>query len=256
MKKIFLLTIVALLTFALLTGCRPSQTEQPPVTDPTAAPTAEPTAAPTAENVESETDAITYYTEKVYAQQIERYYIAVAQQWDAIAYMDNSMCSLAAAYNEGTSLENVGFAFTDLDNDGVCELVIGGITNSALDPLVFEIWTVQDGAPVMVAQSGSHNRYYLQHSEDGLWTVAHEAENGAASRAVYYLQLVAGEFQLVKGIVCDFTANENEPWFATTDLDWDVSNDTHITTAAADAIMAEGRAAYVAAEYTPYSLYQ
>ena len=253
MKRIFLLATVALLTFALLAGCSTSQPEQPPVTDPTAAPTAEPAVEPT---VEPETDAVTYYTEEVYAQQIELYYIAVAQQWDSVTYMDNAMCSMAAFYYGDNALENIGFTFIDLDNDGISELIIGTILNAELDPLVFEIWTVKNGAPELLAQSGSHNRYYLRHSEqDGLWTVALEAENGAASRAVYYLQLVAGQFQVTDGVICDYLVSETDPWFATTDMDWNVSNDTPITTDTANATMAAGKATYVAADYTPYSLY-
>ena len=81
----------------------------------------------------------------------------------------------------------------DLDNDGHWELIIGAIKNAAQDPLVFEIWALKNDEPVMLAQSGSHNRYYLQYAEeDDLWSVAYEAENGAANRAVYYLQLQGG----------------------------------------------------------------
>jgi hypothetical protein len=109
----------------------------------------------------------------------------------------------------------------------------------------------------MLAQSGYHNRYYLQYSEeDGLWSVAYEAENGAANHAVYYLQLLDGEFGVVQGVVFDAAADENAPWFMTYDLDGDVSNDTPIDESIAQAVMEAGRNIYTAAEYSPYSLYQ
>ena len=160
-------------------------------------------------------------------------------------------------YYDGTPLDNVGFTCMDLDGDGIRELIIGAILASDRDPLVFEIWTVRDGEPVMLAQSGSHNRYYLQYSEeDELWSVAYEAENGAANRAVYYLQLADGEFQVIQGIVFDALANENDPWFLAYDLDWDVSNDTSITEEIANAVMRVGTSTYAAAEYFPYSQYK
>ena len=86
--------------------------------------------------------------------------------------------------------------------------------------------------------------------------MAYEAENGAANHAVYYLQLVNGEFQVVKGVIFDMMANEENPWFATTDLDWDVSNDTPIDEATANQMRSEGRSTYAATEYFPYCLYK
>ena len=144
----------------------------------------------------------------------------------------------------------------DLDGDGIWELIIGAIKNAERNPLIFEIWALKNDEPVMLAQSGSNNRYYLQYSqEDDLWSVAYEAENGAANRAVYYLQLQDGEFQVTQGIIFDIRANENEPWFMTYDLDWDVSNDTPIDEETADSVMEAGRNLYAAQEYFPYSLY-
>ena len=109
----------------------------------------------------------------------------------------------------------------------------------------------------MVAQSGSDNRYYLQHTEeDDLWSVAYEAENNAANRAVYYLQLVEGEFKVIHGVIFDAVSNEKDPWFMTFDLDWDISNDTPIDENTANTVMNAGRNTYTAQEYLPYSLYK
>jgi hypothetical protein len=208
-------------------------------------------------DVTYEGDALSYYINAVYAQQIARYYTAISQQWDEDTYWDHEMSSLAVYYYEGTPLENVGFAFMDLDGNGIQELLIGAILGSDRDPLVFEIWTIRNGEPAMLAQSGSHNRYYLQYAqEDGLWSVAYEAENGAANHAVYYLQLADGEFQVIQGIVFDAIANEQDPWFMAYDLDWDVSNDTPIDADTADAVMTAGRSIYAAREYIPYSQFQ
>ena len=160
-------------------------------------------------------------------------------------------------YYDGTPLDNVGFTLMNLDGDGIPELIIGAILGSERDPLVFEIWTAHNGEPVLLAQSGSHNRYYLQYSDvDDLWSVAYEAENGAANHAVYYLQLVEGEFRVIQGIVFDASANENNPWFMAYDLDWDVSNDIPVDEETATSIMQAGRTIYATQTYLPYSLYR
>ena len=264
MKKYILNAAAFLLTLSLLTGCSTSGTEQPAGTDapvPTAEssvlPVTEPAIAETEDDVVYEGDASSYYIDVVYAQQIARYYPAISQQWEENAYLDHGLSPLAAYYYEGNPLDNVGFTFMDLDGDGIWELIIGAIQNAEQDPLVFEIWALKNDEPVMLVQSGSHNRYYLQYAEeDNLWSVAYEAENGAANHAVYYLQLVEGEFHVTQGVLFDAIANEHAPWFMAYDLDWDVSNDTPIDEDTANAVMTAGRNTYTAQEYFPYSLYK
>ena len=242
--------IAILMVILLLAGCQSSQGELP-AADPTTASTAEPTQNTTEEDVVDEIEASTHYMQNVYPKQIERYYTAISQKWDELAYLDNEMSTLTARYYEGNPMDNVGFAFVDLDRDGIWELVIG----ATQDSLVFEIWDLKNGEPVMVAQSGSHNRYYLQYADDQ-WTVGYEAENGAANFAVYSLKLVSGEFQVIQGVVFDALANEENPWFQATDLDMDGSNDTPITEETAVTMMNATRSIYTTADYFPYSLYK
>jgi hypothetical protein len=251
MKK-FLLTGAALfLVLALLVGCGNSQKEPPADPEPSESTTE------AQEQTQPEANDLSYYIDEVYASQIERYYTALSQQWDESAYFEHELSALAAYYYDGNPLDNVGFTFMDLDGDGIWELIIGAIRNAELDPLVFEIWTLKNDEPVMVAQSGARNRYYLQYAEeDDLWSVAYEAENGAANRAVYYLQLSGGEFQVIQGIVFDAFVSESDPWFMAYDLDWDVSNDMPIDEDTANAVMDAGRNIYAAAEYFSYSQYK
>ena len=268
MRKILLPAAVCLLSLALLAGCGNPQAELPVDTEPSASatesiaesttnPADETTPTETEEDVEYEGDASSYYIDVVYAQQIERYYTAISQQWDETACFDHELSPLVTSYYDGKPLDNVGFTFMDLDGDGIWELIIGAIRNAEQDPLVFEIWALKNDEPVMLVQSGSHNRYYLQYAEeDNLWSVAYEAENGAANHAVYYLQLFEGEFSVTQGIIFDAAADEENPWFMTYDLDWDVSNDTPIDEDTANAVMNAGRNTYAPQEYFPYSLYK
>ena len=263
MKKLLLTATVFLLTLALLAGCSkrlPSQLadDEPSesTTESATSPSTEMTPTEPEDDTQYEGDASSYYIDVVYARQIERYYTAISQQWDENAYLDHELSPLVTRYYDGNPLDNVGFTFMDLDGDGIWELIIGAIQNAEQDPLVFEIWALKNNEPVMLVQSGSHNRYYLQYAEeDDLWSVAYEAENGAANRAVYYLQLQDGEFKVTQGVIFDALANEESPWFMTYDLDWDVSNDTPIHEDTANAVMEAGRNTYAATEYFPYCLY-
>ena len=282
MKKFLLVAVAVLLMLSMLGGCGKEQAETPAATEPATVPTetTEPASeepAPTeATEPASEEPAPTEATEPeettppetegeaspdpleaVYAQPIGRYDTALSEQWEEYMYFDHDMSAMAAYYYEGNALDNVGYTFMDLNGDNVQELLIGAILNAERDPLVFEIWTLQNGEPVMLAQSGSRNRYYLQYAqEDALWSIAYEAENGAANHAVYYLQLSEGKLEVIQGVIFDALANESAPWFMAYDLDWDVSNDMPIDEQTATDVMEAGRNIYTAIDYLPYSLYK
>ena len=257
MKKTLLTLIVCLLTVALFVGCSDAQneTDAEPSAPETATPTDTPSTEEATEGNGSEID-INYYT-GIYAAQLDRYHTAISAQWEEGAYLENEMSALAMYYYEGNALDNIGYTFIDLDNNGICELIIGAILNAEQDPIVFELWTIKDDAPTMLAQSGSRNRYFLQYDEEiELWSLANEGENGAANHAVYFLQISEGELNVTQGIVFDALANEENPWFMAYDLDWDVSNDTQTDEETANAVIEAGRRLYIAAEYIPYSQYK
>ena len=272
MKKHVLFVIVAMLALAILAGCgkeaaeetkTPAETQAAQVTETMEAveeteaeQTTPATEAPVEEEEEDivyEGDASSYYIDVVYTEQIRRYHTALTEQWTEEQYLENGMSALPVYYYEGNPLENVGFDFVDLDNDGHWELVIGAILNAEQDPAVFEIWTLVDGEPVMLVQGSSRNRYVLQYvEEDEMWYVANEASNGAVSHATYYLMLTEGKMEVTQGIVYDAAADEENPWFMTWDLDWDVSNDDPIDEEMANAVLEAHRKHYTAREYFPY----
>ena len=266
MKKRNLVCAVFVLMVVMLAGCGNAPGAETTVTEAlateqatvsTEAPIAEQTTVPNEteaeEDIVYEGDASSYYIDVAYPEQIGRYHTALSEKWDEGKYFENGLSALPVYYYEGNPLENVGFGFVDLDNDGHWELIIGAILNAETDPAVFEIWTRVDGEPVMLAQGGSRNRYVLQYvEEDQMWYVVNEGSNGAANSATYYLTLNEGKLEVVQGIVLDALADEENPWFLTYDLDWDVSNDQPIDAETANAILESNRKHYTALEYFPY----
>ena len=277
MKKVIFFWTAVLLIVSLLAGCDTSAPAEPQTTDApssatveTAAPTEAPAEVPSEATTEAATEAIpeeeedivyegdasSYYIDVAYAEQIGRYHTALSEKWDEGKYFENEMSALPYYYYEGNPLDNVGFGFVDLDNDGYWELVIGAILNAEQDPSVFEIWTLVDGKPVMLAQGGSRNRYVLQYvEEDNMWYVVNEGSNGAYSHATYYLMLSEGKFEVMQGIIFDAMADEKNPWFMTYDLDWDAANYEPIDEETANAILDANRKHYTALELFPYIFY-
>ena len=253
MHKFILLLAVILLGLALFIGHGEAAKAEVIQTE---APSADSTPVPTEETDDYEGDASTYYIDVAYSQQIQRYKTALTEKWSEEQYLENELSTLPAHYYEGNPLENVGFGFADLDNDGHWELIIGGILNAEKDPTVFEIWTLVDGNPVMLVQGGIRNRYILQYEEENrLWIIANEASSGAANSATYYLMLKEGKLEVIQGLVFDATVDEKNPWYLTYDLDEDVSNDQPIDEETALGIMESYSKFNIALEYFPYSFY-
>ena len=269
MKKISLCLVAAYLMASLFTGCGGSAPAEPATTTApaetaaaTEAPTIETTAAteaPTVETVETTAPALvgpSEYVDAAYAEVIGRYATALTEQWSEDKYFDNGMSALPVYYYEGNVLENVGFGYLDLNCDGQNELLIGAIQDADRDPSVFEIWTIANGEPVMLAQGSTGDHYVLQFvPEDNVWYVVREASNSAASFATYYMMLSENGLEVTQGILFDAMADEANPWFMTYDLDWDASNDEPIDEDMANAIMDNNRKYYTVADYFPFTCY-
>ena len=185
----------------------------------------------------------------LYAAQLGRYAAALSEQWPEGRYFENGMSELAGYYYEGDARANVGVFFPDLDGDGSPEMVIGAILGADTDPTVLEIWTVKDGAPVMLAQSHARDKYYVEYlADENACLIANEGSGGAASSVWFYYALQNGELALMQGVT-----SESGAWYMTYDTDYDVSNDTPSDEAACQAIIDSHTERYTALDYTPYT---
>lgn len=122
---------------------------------------------------------------------IEKYRTAMAHkdEGDSVPYQyDVSEMMLYAA--------NVGYALQDLDGDGVQELLIAGIGYYTLENTLFEIYTLQNGAPVRVAQSSVRCRYYLMNDN----RIYCEGSSGAAYSNFSVMQYSAGTIRFLNGL--------------------------------------------------------
>lgn len=270
-KKMKWIGALVLAASLLLTACgapasdpTPTATPEPTATaEPTAAPgttaAAEPTGNPTAEPAEEpfsqsteEPSGIVNMAEegrKLYAAHFMRYAAALSEEWPESRYFENGMSELAGYYYEGDARANVGVFFPDLDGDGSPEMVIGAISGADTDPVVLEIWTVKDGAPVMLAQSHARDKYYVEYlADEDAWLIANEGSNGAASSVWLYYALQNGELALMQGVT-----SESGAWYMTYDTDYDVSNDTPSDETTCQAIVDSHTSHYTALDYTPYT---
>ena len=127
---------------------------------------------------------------KAYAAPLEKYRNAAYVQ-DKTAYaLNNGISELIAS---GSS---IGYAFKDMDKDGIPELLIGAMGGS--DKTLYDLYTLRYGSPVQLACTWYRNRYCLRTDN----TLLNSGSSGAAYSFNALLSISGG--QLV-GTECVFT---------------------------------------------------
>ena len=92
----------------------------------------------------------------------------------------------------------LGFCLRDLDRNGIPELLIGATGSDYYDEtLIYDMFTLEDGAPVRVLVSSARVRYYL--AEEDL--ILHEGSGGAAYNLSILYYLHGSKLELATGIV-------------------------------------------------------
>ena len=193
--------------------------------------------------------------ENVYQEQMDLVYQALSQEWSIDKCFENQISSLISNHYEGNALEDVGYALKDLDWDGKEELLISAVSKDFAGGMLYDVYSAPNGKVVHLLSGHERNRYYLQWMEEGLYMIANEASNSAFNSAWYYYGLTPGQLKLMRGIVFNAEADENNPWFFTYDEDWDVSNDTQDVDGMAESIIEAYTRSYTTLEYTPFSSY-
>ena len=71
----------------------------------------------------------------------------------------------------------LGYLFTDVNRDGIPELLISSTGSAFYDTVIYDLYTLVDGRPHKVLESGERDRYRLQ--PDG--TISNDGSSGATS---------------------------------------------------------------------------
>ena len=110
-------------------------------------------------------------------------------------------------------LDEIGFAYTDINNDGYAELVIGSVDDS----VIYDMYAQVDGEPVHVFSGGERNTYTLtgHGGEDSFYEICNEASGSAFLHETTYYILPSNTSEMLEQatFIYDAEKDEENPWF-------------------------------------------
>ena len=226
MKKRIAILCAMMLGASMLTACGGGK-EDTVTETPAADDVSEAADAGEEEETKAPDDGMTEAYEGI----IDDYRDLVQNQWDYGQIYEKKYSDLAL-------MVPVGYTLYDLDQDGQPELLIGETdTEEPVNRMVLDAYTMDGDAAKQLFTSQERNRYYLTEDEAGAVLIANEGSNGAASSGWLYYTVENGELSIQQSVIYDAGADEQNPWFTSTDDDWDVSNDTPTDEETAQAII-------------------
>ena len=156
--------------------------------------------------------------EDLYDSVLAKYVTAVNEGWDANKYEEEGMSPQFVEVTEGASgdkLAAIGFAYADINCDGIDELFVGEFGEDAWKGVIYDVYTMVDGQPAAVISGSARNRYY---NLDNYFLV-NEWSSGADESGMDVYALMSNDTELVYqyGYKYDGYEDSENPWFQSYD---------------------------------------
>ena len=149
--------------------------------------------------------------EETYKKILDKYYVALSESWDEFELEEEELSYLCSKYDD---MSHIGYAFIDVDKNGVEELFIGATELSEnYGGMFFDMYTIVDEKNVRVAMSSENDSYYL--------CTNYKIENTTRIDA-YFAETIGYEYkggkdlELIEAVIYDRNQSEENPWFYTT----------------------------------------
>ncbi|MCR4924242.1 MAG: haloacid dehalogenase-like hydrolase [Lachnospiraceae bacterium] len=158
----------------------------------------------------------------LYSEILNEYIKAIEEKWDSAKLEENNMSpeySSVNAASDGNGLKNIGYAYYDVNSDGVEELLIGEILKDELKGTAYDIYTIVDRKPQHVVSGSGRDRYYAL--EGGL--LCNERSGGADETEwiIYNITPNSTELYPQMGLKYDGYEDKENPWFISYDFEGD-----------------------------------
>ena len=205
-------------------------------------------------NSDADSADVTDSADTAYNGILDMFYYKIMGGWD---HTEDVSYMFYWDYTSVKDLSDAGYALTDLDGNGVPELLVSTM-EAAEKGLIYDLYTFADGVAVHAATSGERYCYYLCADN----TVYYWASSGASnSTQIHYsIDPDTGSLHPDEIVAFDQMQDRDNPWFHSTQEDHydraeglDFDRMSHITEAEAQDICAGYQA--VAIELTPFDQY-
>ena len=150
--------------------------------------------------------------ENLYKDEIEKHITALKENWDASKLENENMSTMYALMSsgDGNVLDKVGYAYKDLNVDGIEELIIGEVGSNP-ESEMFDVYTMVNGKAEHVLSGWDRNRYYSYSS--GL--IVNEYSGGADLSGVDVYALTSNSTELFPQLSFKYDGytDAEKPWF-------------------------------------------
>ena len=185
-----MMAVCACLAVLSLAGCSGQETTTVPsgASEPENSTVSVSEAAESAAAAQEETPTVP----QAYTELLDSYYTALSEHWNGETMIEKGLNLLVKDCGE-KPMKDIGFSVTDLDGDGVSELVIGtvGMDDDYCGKLILDLYTLEQDSAQPVFVSGERDRYY--YAGDCLF--ANIASSGAADTAETTFRYAGGKME-------------------------------------------------------------
>jgi hypothetical protein len=153
--------------------------------------------------------------EDLYGAEIAKIRTAVEEGYDANTLEEMGLSSMYYVISQDNgikALKKIGYAFCDVNVDGIDELLVGEIADGDMKGVIYDIFTMQNRQPVHVVSGYQRDRYYVQKAGGML---INEASGGADINiwTLYELEPNSTTLYQQYALKYDKQENENNPYF-------------------------------------------
>ena len=165
--------------------------------------------------------------EGLYKNELNKHLKALNEKWDASKLEDENMSPMYFTMGDDSRsiLDSVGYAYKDINLDGIEELLIGEVTDGEWKDVIYDIYTMVDRKPQHVISGWDRNRYIAL--EGGM--ISNEYSGGANESGVDIYALTTNSTELFPQLSFKYDgyANADKPWFIAYNKkgdDWNYEN--------------------------------
>lgn len=161
----------------------------------------------------------------LYKDVLKKHIKAIEEKWDSTKLEKEDMSYMynVLAANNKNVLDKVGYAYYDVNADGIDELFIGEIADGEWKGVIYDIYTMVDRKPKHVKSGGDRDRYYV--CDDLFLCNEYSAGAGESGWLVYILVENSTELFPQVGFKYDeYDEKSKTPYFITYDINskkWD-----------------------------------